>query len=129
MYHCLSAQFCMVGITAVVAYTTRNAQNCCCHAFQELSVGAEKLLKTRISNETGHRKLIIVSFFKSATVWLVCKYGARMFICDLMLQQKTPIIYLIQLGMVWEEKLSWWGNLPCTQVFVIWAQAFWQLTI
>ena len=29
-----------------------------------------------------------------------------MFICNLKLQQKTPIIYLTQSGMVWEESLA-----------------------
>ena len=29
-----------------------------------------------------------------------------MFVSDLKLLQKTPIIYLIQSGMVWEGKLS-----------------------
>ena len=28
-----------------------------------------------------------------------------MFTCDLKSYQKTPIIYLIQSGMIWEEKL------------------------
>ena len=29
-----------------------------------------------------------------------------MFVCDLKLYKKTPIIYLIQSGMVWDRKLS-----------------------
>ena len=32
-------------------------------------------------------------------------YESRMFLCDLKLLQKTPIIYLMQSGMVWEAKL------------------------
>ena len=63
----------------------------------------------------------ISAFDKSQCVNMI----QRMFVCDLKLQQKTPIIYLIQSGM----KAQLVSYLLCVQICVIWTETSWQLTI
>ena len=52
-----------------------------------------------------------------------------MFVCDLSVTAKgtNNISYTVKYGLGWKAQLV--RNLPCMQIFVIWAEASWKLTI